>query len=176
MSTIRFSEAQLNAMIDHARKEAPKEACGLLLGRGNRVESVLPVVNIAPEPTSRYQIDDATVAQHHHQIIGFYHSHPQHDPIPSQTDIQEAWSNGAVYVIIGLKSIRPKVAAWIFHHEGSGTVGAVDVITHGGIEAADHDTPLTKTQQRAVIASALLALIFLIIVSLELLPPAPPIP
>ncbi|MDW7981243.1 MAG: M67 family metallopeptidase [Thermomicrobium sp.] len=44
---IRIPRDQYEAIVAHARQEAPREACGLLAGRGDRVERVYPVPNRA---------------------------------------------------------------------------------------------------------------------------------
>ncbi len=96
-------------MIAHAREEAPRECCGLLIGTPDSVVRSFRAKNLAPGAT-RYFIDP-----HDHfralrlaraegrQVIGAYHSHPAGDPVPSATDIAEANSGSEfVYVIVSL--------------------------------------------------------------------------
>jgi len=44
---IRIPRDQYQAIIEHAQREAPREACGLLGGHGERIERVYPVTNRA---------------------------------------------------------------------------------------------------------------------------------
>ena len=68
----------------------------------------------------RYQItpDDYRKAEEHAQandldIVGFYHSHPDHPARPSQTDLAEATFPGYTYVIISVNDGAPEeLTAW----------------------------------------------------------------
>lgn len=103
-------------MVAHAVADAPREACGLLLGLDRDVHHVVPARNVDPSPT-RY-----TVAPEDHfaairtarclglVVLGAYHSHPAGAPRPSPSDVAEAASDFA-YVIVGL-SPSPAVTAW----------------------------------------------------------------
>jgi proteasome lid subunit RPN8/RPN11 len=94
-------------MLQHAREEAPRECCGLLVGRGESVVRGVRARNLDTSQT-RYLIDpedhfrairDARTDGL--EIIGAYHSHPSGEPVPSATDIAEA--NGGsdfLYVIV----------------------------------------------------------------------------
>ena len=95
----------LQAIIDHARRDAPNECCGLLLGTGERVEAVYPARNECESPTE-FQIDpeDHFAALHEArerglEVIGFYHSHPASAAVPSSRDLADASYPDAYYVI-----------------------------------------------------------------------------
>jgi proteasome lid subunit RPN8/RPN11 len=88
----------------HARAEAPRECCGLLVGLGDRIDHAVPTRNIAARPT-RYEIDptehfpvirEARAAGL--DVLGAYHSHPTGPPVPSATDLAEAQTE-FLYVI-----------------------------------------------------------------------------
>jgi proteasome lid subunit RPN8/RPN11 len=94
-------------MLQHARKEAPNECCGLLLGRRGSVEGSVRARNLQPGPT-RYLIDPAdhfgamrTARSRGLRVIGAYHSHPATAPAPSESDIAEG-SGGSdfLYLIV----------------------------------------------------------------------------
>lgn len=108
------------AIVAHARRDAPRECCGLLLGHGPRVRFALPMANIE-EGTSRYRIADRAHVELRRLlrrvvpalgIVGVYHSHPAGDPDPSPTDIAESMYPEWVYLIIGLKHGRARVRAF----------------------------------------------------------------
>jgi proteasome lid subunit RPN8/RPN11 len=96
-------------MLAHAREEAPRECCGLLIGAGASVLRSARAKNLDASET-RYSIDpedhfrairDARAARL--DVIGAYHSHPKSAPVPSATDIGEANSGSDfLYVIVSL--------------------------------------------------------------------------
>jgi proteasome lid subunit RPN8/RPN11 len=106
---ISIPAAVVTGMIEHAREEAPRECCGLLVGKGDAVARSVRARNLDATAT-RYLIDPAdhfaairTARAEGLEVIGAYHSHPSSAAIPSETDIAEA-SNGAdfLYVIVSL--------------------------------------------------------------------------
>ncbi len=101
-------------MVDHARRESPKEACGLLAGSQGRPVHVFPAGNTDPFPVVRYQMDphdiiafDKLLDENGWQWLGVYHSHTFSEAYPSPTDIMNAVSSmcpGLLYLILSLKS------------------------------------------------------------------------
>jgi proteasome lid subunit RPN8/RPN11 len=96
-------------MLAHAREEAPRECCGLLVGKGGSVERSVRARNLDASAT-RYLIDPedhftairAARAQGL-EVVGAYHSHPSSAPVPSPTDVAEANSGSDfLYVIVSL--------------------------------------------------------------------------
>ena len=53
---LRMPRSALEIMLAHARREAPLECCGLLVGAGDRVTRVVPARNLRASPT-RYLVD-----------------------------------------------------------------------------------------------------------------------
>ena len=83
-------------MRDHVDTQVPLEACGLLAGKGDRVETVLKVHNAAQSPV-RFRMDpqeqyDAFmwIEANGLDLIGIYHSHPSGPETVSATDLEEA--------------------------------------------------------------------------------------
>jgi proteasome lid subunit RPN8/RPN11 len=97
-------------ILSHAREEAPRECCGLLIGSGAAIERSVRARNIADDPTRRFLIDPAdhfsairAARAAALDVVGAYHSHPASEPVPSSTDIAEAIQGGDfVYVIVSL--------------------------------------------------------------------------
>lgn len=109
--------AVLDAIVAHAREEAPLECCGLLIGRGERITASHRAANLEASPT-RYQIDPAEHIRARRQarsagdkVLGFYHSHPASTPEPSASDRAEASYPEAVWLIVGLSG-EPEVRAF----------------------------------------------------------------
>ena len=117
-------------MHTHARSGYPYEICGVLVGGLDgavpRVRRVVPVTNRETErPAVRYQIapEDLIAVQRAARaegldIVGYYHSHPDHPARPSETDRRiaaEGLSDGVVHVVVGVAGGRETEAtAWVF--------------------------------------------------------------
>lgn len=103
----------LDALLEHthegAARDPPAEVCGVLAGvRGppDRVTVARRVPNVAAHPRAEYELDPAAtmaaidrVEDRGDDAVGFYHSHPESDPVPSATDRARATWPGYVYLI-----------------------------------------------------------------------------
>jgi proteasome lid subunit RPN8/RPN11 len=114
---VKIPRAFLEQMVAQAQSEAPLEACGLLAGRDERATHILPVSNVLHSPV-KYRMDgqefaDAMTACDF-QPLAIYHSHPQGPPVPSPTDIAEAFYPDSVHIILSLASLAepPSVRAF----------------------------------------------------------------
>jgi len=121
MITVRFSAAQIDQIIAHAREAAPNECCGLIGGTSDgEVRSLYRTRNVAADPLVTYEAapDDLFAAQRKmrergDQLVAIYHSHPRStDPEPSQTDVRLAYYPSAVYFIVGLGNEEPCLRAF----------------------------------------------------------------
>ncbi|MBV8478120.1 MAG: M67 family metallopeptidase [Acidobacteria bacterium] len=95
----------------HSEETYPHECCGVLLGQiadgGRVVTSIARCGNTRDDsPRNRYHIDPRELIRIQREgrdrgedIVGFYHSHPDHPPHWSQTDFAEAHWYGCSYVI-----------------------------------------------------------------------------
>jgi proteasome lid subunit RPN8/RPN11 len=94
-------------MLAHAREEAPRECCGLLVGTRDVIVRSVRAWNLDVKAT-RYLIapEDHFAAIRSARtesldVVGAYHSHPSSTPVPSATDIAEADSGSDfLYVIV----------------------------------------------------------------------------
>src|ERR1043166_4858788 len=53
---VRIDREALTAIVAHARRDAPNECCGLLVGRPGEILEAVPASNGAADPTRRYEI------------------------------------------------------------------------------------------------------------------------
>ena len=95
----------------HAEDAYPHECCGILMGKfeaGDRtVDSIVPSANAADTAQqTTYVIDPRELIRARREargrgleIVGFYHSHPDHPARPSATDLEHAHWIGCSYVI-----------------------------------------------------------------------------
>ena len=115
-ATWQVSPAALQVMMDEARRTYPHEGCGWLLGsRPGVVEAAVPVRNEegAARAAARYLMGPesyravaARARAAGHDIVGVFHSHPDHPARPSATDLAEAWP-GWLYVIVPVEAGTP---------------------------------------------------------------------
>ena len=103
-----LSQSHVRTMVEHARREVPNEACGLLAGKDGWVERVYPVTNADHSPTT-YRLDTeeqyrafVEMDEYNWEMAGIYHSHTHTRAYPSPTDIKQAHYPDAVYLIISL--------------------------------------------------------------------------
>lgn len=98
---IEISRAQLNFIKKHAKQEVPWEACGILIGIGDKVTSIIKAKNISNSPRYKYVIDPAFELLYNN-IVGYYHSHPDGSHQASKID-QSFFNYGRLYLIYGVK-------------------------------------------------------------------------
>ena len=108
---LRIPQKEYAAIRRHAEETYPHECCGVLLGTadGNQrvVRSSARCGNTRVDsPHNRYQIDPKELVRIQREgrergedIVGFYHSHPDHPARWSPTDLEEAHWLGCSYVI-----------------------------------------------------------------------------
>lgn len=128
---MRMRHAHLETMLEEARSGYPLEVCGVLLGKRGFVHAVVAVQNRETEsPRARYQIapEDLVRVQREGRelgldIVGYYHSHPDHPARPSDTDrafATEGLSDGVIHVVVGIDAARhATLTAWVFRDRGS---------------------------------------------------------
>jgi proteasome lid subunit RPN8/RPN11 len=109
---LKISQSEYEAIRRHGEETYPHECCGVLLGSfgddGTRVvRSTAQCGNTRTDsPQNRYNIDPRELVRIQRQgrergedIVGFYHSHPDHPARWSPTDFAEAHWIGCSYVI-----------------------------------------------------------------------------
>lgn len=111
---LKINSALYNSLRQHGERTYPHECCGVLLGHigdGVRVvTAIAPCGNTRDDsPQNRYNIDPRELIRIQREgrergedIVGFYHSHPDHPPQWSKTDFAEAHWYGCSYVITGV--------------------------------------------------------------------------
>ena len=110
-----ISQADRDELIAHARDDAPNECCGYARARDGRVEEVFRAENLRKSPYG-YEIDPpsllaANVLDDEGFEVVMYHSHPNSEARPSQTDINLAFYPHWRYVIVSLDG-EPSVRCW----------------------------------------------------------------
>ena len=106
---MRIAPDLLDAIIEHARRDAPNECCGMVAARDGAAVSVHPATNTAASPF-RFEVDGlelhrtlTEIEDAGDELGAIYHSHTRSEPYPSQTDVNFAanWP-GVEWIIVGL--------------------------------------------------------------------------
>ncbi|MBX6372029.1 MAG: M67 family metallopeptidase [Acidothermus sp.] len=99
------------AIIAHARRDHPDEACGVVAGPvgSDRPTRFIPMVNAARSPTF-YEFDSADLLRLYREMdergeepVIIYHSHTATEAYPSRTDISYASEPNAHYVLVSTR-------------------------------------------------------------------------
>ncbi len=127
---LRISFANYTQLRAHGEQTYPHECCGVLLGHtlpdANEVHRVIPAGNTRLDSAhNRYNIDPAELIKiqrearrDQYDIIGFYHSHPDHPAQWSSTDFAEAHWLGCSYLITRVAKGKSEDSN-SFHLEGT---------------------------------------------------------
>jgi proteasome lid subunit RPN8/RPN11 len=114
MNGIALTPLDLKAIGGHGEASYPEECCGFLIGRAEgdstSVERLLAVANERQDSRhNRFLIHPETVLAAHKEaraagldVVGYYHSHPDHPARPSELDREHAWP-GLSYVIVSVQ-------------------------------------------------------------------------
>lgn len=129
---IRISQDLLDDVANHARREAPEECCGLLLGRRDEAAGVVTVTGLTPSPnvaegdrTVSFEVSPQlrfnmmrALRGGPDTIVGHYHSHPTGSAEPSATDAAQAWEPDLVWLVTAMEGGQPReTRAWRFNEE-----------------------------------------------------------
>ncbi len=121
---LRLAAHLENEIREHGAKDYPNECCGAMLGTdgdaGREVRSLFPLINRRDDsPRNRFSITpedfraaERAAAEHGLDLLGWYHSHPDHPARPSEFDREHAWPWYS-YVIVSVEAGAPKeLTSW----------------------------------------------------------------
>jgi proteasome lid subunit RPN8/RPN11 len=107
----------------HGQETYPHECCGALVGPGGgdgRVTATVPLPNTTEEgPRRRFLVRPSDYRQAEQraselggELLGFYHSHPDHPSRPSQYDLDHAWPNFAYVIVAVAAGVAGDMTVW----------------------------------------------------------------
>jgi proteasome lid subunit RPN8/RPN11 len=111
----------------HGEGTYPHECCGALVGRGDAVTDIVALPNTTEEGPRRrflvrpsdYRLAEQRATELGGELLGFYHSHPDHPARPSQYDLDHAWPTFA-YVIVSVASGKSELmTVWFLKDDRS---------------------------------------------------------
>ncbi|CAA7622315.1 M67 family metallopeptidase [Magnetospirillum sp. SS-4] len=126
---IRLSAGDMAVIADAAEAAFPFECCGLLVGRGQRV---IEVTRLVPAPNllagcapDRFELDprvrfatERALRGTAERLVGHWHSHPNGSPLPSPTDLEQAWEPEMIWLIAAVAPLpdgRPQTIQILAH-------------------------------------------------------------
>ena len=123
---VKINQTSYDAIIKHAEAGFPHEVCGVLIGQDHTVTHSKECNNLNTERAhDRYELDPLSFKEADDysreigkEIIGIYHSHPDHPSMASETDRQRAWPEW-IYIIFSINQCKYNDArAWILEDSG----------------------------------------------------------
>ena len=147
---LKIDQETYDAIVAHAKKDHPDEACGVVAGPegSDHAERFVPMVNAAGSPTF-YEFDPSDLLALYKEMdardeepVVIYHSHTATEAYPSRTDIGLAMEPNAHYVLVSTREHGNSDGPVEFRSyrivDGDVTEEAVEVLPHPA-EHATHD-------------------------------------
>ncbi|MFC5381700.1 Mov34/MPN/PAD-1 family protein [Aquipuribacter nitratireducens] len=133
---LRIRRSLLDAVVAHARRDHPDEACGVVAGPQGSDEPrrLVPMLNAARSPTF-YEFDSSELLALYRDMdareedpVVVYHSHTATEAVPSRTDIALASEPGAHYLLVSTRDpAQDEVRSWRIV-DGEAREEAVEVV------------------------------------------------
>ena len=125
--SLKLTDGVDTAIRAHAREAYPHECCGALVGLDDVVTSTVPLPNVTEEgPRRRFLVRpqdycdaERRASEAGGELLGFYHSHPDHPARPSQYDLDHAWPFFS-YIIVSVRAGVPEdMTSWRLREDRS---------------------------------------------------------
>lgn len=114
-----ISQKLLDEIISYCKDASPNEACGILAGRNHEVIKVYKMANVENSPIS-YMMDSKEqfsamkdMRENNLSMIAIFHSHPSSPAYPSKKDMELAFYEDSIYLIVSLVEHEPVVKAFL---------------------------------------------------------------
>ena len=105
MQKIILKQSDKKILSQYSENQKPKESCALLFGKDNQVLDIFLTENIE-ESSVNFTISNEQLIEGYKiaegkkmEVIGIFHSHPNSDAFPSNTDKKFMQSNPVVWII-----------------------------------------------------------------------------
>jgi proteasome lid subunit RPN8/RPN11 len=121
------------AVVDEIRRQGerayPAECCGVLVGIAGEMKEVLRLISttnrrtddphrylIAPDDLRRIEAELRLLGQ---EVLGCYHSHPDHPAVPSAFDVEQAWPWYSYLIVRVEGGHAAELASWVLEDDRS---------------------------------------------------------
>jgi len=147
MTGLTLQSGVAAAIRKHGSETYPDECCGALIGRDGVVFSAYPLPNTTEEgPRRRFRVRpqdyrdaERRAAESGAELLGFYHSHPDHPARPSQYDLDHAWPSFS-YIIVSVRAGAPDdMTSWRLREDRS--VFDQETLTYAEHDSHSHSAP-----------------------------------
>ena len=117
-SPLKIGREQVDEIVEHARRDAPNECCGIVATSNGAAVRVFQAENAEASPV-RYGLDPRDqykimmeIEDNGWSLGAIYHSHTRSPAYPSQTDVNLAFYPEALYLIVSLVDEEPDLRAF----------------------------------------------------------------
>ena len=105
MQKIILKQSEREILSQYSENQKPNESCAILFGKNNQVQDLFLTENVDESPvnftiSNKQLIEGYRVAEEQKMdVVGIFHSHPNSDAFPSNTDKKFMQSNPVVWII-----------------------------------------------------------------------------
>jgi proteasome lid subunit RPN8/RPN11 len=125
--SLRLTDGVETAIRAHGREAYPHECCGALIGRDGVVTATVPLPNVTDEgPRRRFRVSDRDYLAVQRaadaagdDLLGFYHSHPDHPAEPSQYDLDHAFPSFSYVIVAVTGDTTGDLRSWLLKDDRS---------------------------------------------------------
>ena len=133
MESVRCTPAAEGELRSLAALSYPLEGCGILIGHMHDAPSDAPLVieamvgrNLVQDRAhDRYELDPLAILvaerrarEHHMDVVGFWHTHPDHPAEPSRFDTERAWADYVYAICSTVREGVMDIRWWRLRGEG----------------------------------------------------------
>jgi proteasome lid subunit RPN8/RPN11 len=124
---LTISAAVDQAIRHHGQETYPHECCGALVGKAGVVSEIVALPNTTEEGPRRrflvrpsdYRLAESRATELGGELLGFYHSHPDHPARPSQYDLDHAWPTFAYIIVAVAAGAAQDMTVWFLKDDRS---------------------------------------------------------
>ena len=130
---LRIARAVDQAIRRHGQETYPHECCGALVGTSAGAGAAAGVFDVVPLPNtteegprrrflvraSDYRLAERRASELGGELLGFYHSHPDHPARPSQYDLDHAWPTFAYIIVSVANGAARDMTVWYLKDDRS---------------------------------------------------------
>ena len=125
--TLTLPSGVAEAIRRHGVETYPDECCGALIGRGGLVTATYVLPNTTEEgPRRRFRVRPQDYREAERRateagadLLGFYHSHPDHPARPSQYDLDHAWPVFSYIIVSVREGVAEDMTSWRLREDRS---------------------------------------------------------
>ncbi len=126
-AALQLAAGMADAIRAHGVETYPNECCGALYGRDGVVTATYALPNTTEEGPRRrflvrpqdYREAEKRATDQQAELLGFYHSHPDHPARPSQYDLDHAWPFFSYIIVAVAAAVPGDMTSWRLREDRS---------------------------------------------------------